>query len=271
MPKLTVYRGRRLLFEHPWSEEDLIVLGRGEEVDVPLPTDKASREHCLIQRAKDRFIAEAMEARNGLFINGKTRRVKSLEDGDRIEIADLLIVFSYGEDERRRLAAMESGTPGASLRITTGEVHDALAESAEDKEAAIRQEMAASGWIDAPTANVGPERIAEIHEEMRSKRKAHLEVLVGAVHQRHVLGDRRVVLGFGDDADVRLPGRGLLGKQAAEIVPDAEGHRLVRRGKWVSIKVGGSKIGDEVLLQDGDLLDVGGAKMRYLAFAIRKS
>jgi hypothetical protein len=267
VPKLTVHRARRLLFEHHWREEPMLVLGRGEAADIPLPTEAASREHCRIIRAGTRYVVEALDAKNGLFINGKTRRIKSLEDGDRIEIADLLIVFHYGEDEKAREAAKQSGAARDVHRITADEVEQAISGSTEQAEAVVRAEIAAAGWTDAPTAEVGPERIAAIHADMREKRLAHLEVVLGGVHQRYTLSTQPRVLGFSDDCDIRLPGRGLLGKRVATIVSDEDGHKIVRLSNWASIKVGGEKLGQERHLLDGDLLDVAGAKVRYLAFA----
>ena len=70
-------------------------LGRAGSNDIPLPDDKVSRQHALVQlRGRDEFWLLDLNSRNGTFLNGaRLEQAARLRDRDRVQIARFTLVF----------------------------------------------------------------------------------------------------------------------------------------------------------------------------------
>lgn len=265
MPKISVYRGRTHLFDH-WIEKTEVVIGRSADADVPLDSPAASRRHCRVVRRQDAYFLEELGAKNGLFVNGKFCNIKRLEDGDRIEIADHTLAFSRPPSEVRQEKAVARNEAGAGFRIGKHEIDRMM----KDKTGSgiVRQEVATAS-ANATTA-VSPEELQRLMTEMQKKLKAHVEVLsADGRHIRTALEETTYLVGFTDVCDVHLGPRAWpWGKLAAKIhrLPD-KSHRLQRMSKWVGIKVGDERLTGVHILANGDVITIGGVKLRYLGRA----
>ncbi|GEM_PF-1754896 len=262
MPKVSVYRGRNLLFEH-WIEADEVVLGRGQDVDIPLDTQMASRRHCRIVRKQNAWMLEELGAKNGLFVNGRYCNVKRLAHNDRIEVADLMIVFHRPKSEARREAGVRRGDANAQFRLSQKEIEQAVVGNS----GPVKRNAFSGMDNNALTQGVTPEQLAELKAQMEAKREAHLEYTASNGRRlRLVLNKKRYVLGFDDDCDINLGKRVWpWGKHAVEVVQLPNGGYQARRlSRWVAVKIGDERLGDDHTLADKQVLSIAGFRVRYL-------
>ncbi len=263
MPKVSVYRGRNLLFEH-WIEKDEVVLGRGQDVDIPLDTQMASRRHCRIVRKQNSWMLEELGAKNGLFVNGRYCNVKRLAHNDRIEVADLMIVFHRPKSEARREAGLRRGDANAQFRLSQKEIEQAVVGRPSGP---INRSAFSGADNNALTQGVTPEQLAELKRQMEAKRDAHLEYTApNGRRLRLVLNKDRYVIGFEDGCDVELGKRVWpWGRRALEVVKlPSGGFQAKRLSRWVGIKIGEEKLSEDYTLKDKDVIDVAGTRVRYL-------
>ena len=68
-------------------------LGRGSDCRAVLPSQRISREHCLLRYAGGRFTIEPLSAKNPTLVNGERTRGTELKDGDSLELADTTFRF----------------------------------------------------------------------------------------------------------------------------------------------------------------------------------
>jgi len=73
--------------------EEVVTIGRSVENHVRINDTMASRVHCQIERDGETYKLVDLESQNGTRVNGRRVNVKVLDDGDRIEIGDVSIVF----------------------------------------------------------------------------------------------------------------------------------------------------------------------------------
>jgi pSer/pThr/pTyr-binding forkhead associated (FHA) protein len=68
---------------------DVTVLGRSVQADIPIPSDgNCSRKHCQIRKWAGKFMLEDLQSHNGTFVNGEKVATYELSDGDLITIGD---------------------------------------------------------------------------------------------------------------------------------------------------------------------------------------
>ncbi|PDV98108.1 VWA domain-containing protein [Candidatus Chloroploca asiatica] len=90
---LVVERGKASPIELNLRAGKDIVIGRKPDADLVLNDSRASAEHARIRFLEHAFVIADLNSTNGMQINGKrTERVR-LQDGDRIEIGGVSIIF----------------------------------------------------------------------------------------------------------------------------------------------------------------------------------
>jgi len=73
---------------------DVMVLGRSAQVDIPIPSDgNCSRKHCQIRKWAGKYMLEDLQSHNGTFVNGAKVTTHELNDGDLISIGDTTVLF----------------------------------------------------------------------------------------------------------------------------------------------------------------------------------
>ncbi|NUM37430.1 MAG: FHA domain-containing protein [Candidatus Brocadiae bacterium] len=75
----------------------VISIGRSSKNDISLKDRNASRRHCNILKVGDTWFAVDCDSQNGTFINGEKIKKKELEDGDKITIGAVDILFVLTE------------------------------------------------------------------------------------------------------------------------------------------------------------------------------
>lgn len=261
MPKITVFRGRDLLFTH-YVDKDETIIGRSQEVDVPLDSAAASRRHARIRRQGRSYVIEDLGTKNGMFVNGTYTPMKVLKHGDSIEIAQHRLEWYRPKSELREEQELASAGAGGAYRMKASDLHKEL----DERQAGASDVVGALEGMQA-TAYVPPEALAKLRDAMALRRSAHLAFHAGGERRELPLDRERHVIGFEEGCDVRLPGKryfGLFGGTAAELIAEGDGkvHRLRALSFWTPVKVDGKKVSDHVL-KDGETFTVGGVKLRY--------
>jgi len=74
------------------------VVGRDERAQIQVYSREVSRKHMHISRDDSgEFSCLDLESRNGVFLNGIKIHSASLNDGDNLQLGDLLFVFHQGQ------------------------------------------------------------------------------------------------------------------------------------------------------------------------------
>jgi pSer/pThr/pTyr-binding forkhead associated (FHA) protein len=72
---------------------DPILIGRDPGNDVVLDDRRVSRKHAEIRLRLGRYTLYDLQSTNGTYVNGRRVAEKVLDDGDRISIGGLEVVF----------------------------------------------------------------------------------------------------------------------------------------------------------------------------------
>jgi len=75
-----------------------IRIGRHFEQDIVLDNPEVSREHTLLRRDGEEYIAEDLKTANGTFVNGEPIRSKVLAPNDRVQIGEWTFHFCQSVD-----------------------------------------------------------------------------------------------------------------------------------------------------------------------------
>jgi hypothetical protein len=229
MARVVVFRGRRKEGSYELDRREMVI-GRGEGADIRVDNALVSRTHATISFEEGAWRVKDLHSPNGLYVNGERVEGRALQVGDRIELGQHVLVFA-GADR----ADWEQDTVG-DKRITD-----------------------LGG--DEPTTILPPKEISSIRRRVSKRMKAHLLIGGGRDRTEVHLETSPIVLGFTDECDVRLPGRALFGKKAAELIR--------KRGSWsvVALASGAVRLdGDKVsahALSDGDVLSIKGVEVTF--------
>jgi hypothetical protein len=79
----------------PLSKQEL-VMGRADDSDVHLPSQRASRQHAFLIRRGTDYTIRDNDSHNGILLNGIKIHSATLRDGDVLQIADSAFIFHEG-------------------------------------------------------------------------------------------------------------------------------------------------------------------------------
>jgi EAL domain-containing protein (putative c-di-GMP-specific phosphodiesterase class I) len=77
-------------------------IGRNDACDLPIRSNRVSREHAAVIRTGDAFRIRDLDSTNGTFLNGQRIEEATLTDGDVVVFADVEFRFFSGATEARR-------------------------------------------------------------------------------------------------------------------------------------------------------------------------
>jgi hypothetical protein len=73
-----------------------LVIGRAENAEIKLSSQRASRQHAILDLRGTDYVIRDNDSHNGIFLNGVKIHSAILRDGDIIQVADC--TFIYRED-----------------------------------------------------------------------------------------------------------------------------------------------------------------------------
>lgn len=97
MPILVLTNEEETVFE---LEKDTVLIGRKADCDIILDDKQVSKHHARILKDATHYTIEDLGSMNGTCINGQRVKRALLKDGDRIKLAETILV--YHKDEMQR-------------------------------------------------------------------------------------------------------------------------------------------------------------------------
>ena len=200
------------------------MIGRDEACDLPIASNRVSREHAVIERNGNAYRVQDLGSTNGTFVNGRRVDEAPLGDGDILAVADLQFSFHSGlpDGELENVTqVIEARTTSAGGRLTGAELIRAVRRF---------QEMLASGCV-----SVAFQPIVDLSDGSTFGYEA---LDAAGDHDSRTPAERAVL-----SSDCRLAGRM---RQVRRMVAVEEALKLPGEGA-LFLKVDASEIGDEDL------------------------
>lgn len=94
MPCLVVLEGSSV-GEVYKIEKPLVILGRESKCDIVIWEEGVSRQHAKIEKQNQSYVVTDMGSTNGTFVNGSPAMQTILIEGDKIQLGDVLLRFSF--------------------------------------------------------------------------------------------------------------------------------------------------------------------------------
>lgn len=99
-------------------EHDRTLIGRAEDVHIPITDTRVSRHHFQINIVGSEAVLEDLGSTNGTYVNGRRVKQHNLKSGDKIQISSSTIIkFAYGDagermfhDEFYNMANLDAAT-----------------------------------------------------------------------------------------------------------------------------------------------------------------
>lgn len=223
-------------------QKPTLTIGRTPSNDLVIDNLAVSGIHARLVLEEGRFLLEDMHSLNGTFLNGQRIRKSQLAEGDEILIGKHTLVFRG-----------EGSMPQADPAWDRSQPIRQMSEETMELDTQKRREFLAKATSVA-TEGVSPTTQEKI---------ASLTVLDGKTDQReYILTGKLCLIGKSDMATVRL--RGWFAPKVAAIINRKEGRYIIAPSE----KAGAAKVNTEPLraprdLQEGDTIEVSGAKMQF--------
>ena len=230
MPKLTVLLGRKTIRVYD-LDQDTITIGRDEGVDVLIDNPSVSRQHARVRREGEAWVVEDLGSSNGTFMHGeRIEGPRPIQPGQEIGFGKFSVVFGKVVGEAAAAAAP------ARAHAATIDV--------------------------GGTTHIKSHEVKELLKESDRKRRAHIVWESGGQRGMHYLSEAPAAL-FGTDnlCDVKVP----KAPKHHVLVVNRQSGCEVRNLHWLAkMKVSG-KAKKLAALDDGDVVEVGGLKMTFVA------
>ncbi len=216
-----------------------IAIGRAPDNDIPIDNLAVSNYHARVYNEAGRLVLEDLKSLNGTFVNDQRVQRAALQNGDSIQIGKHHILV----DETRDAALpVDPGRKASAPKVDETMVLDTK------EHRAMLQQVLASG--------------EQLQPAQARLRVPTLVVLNGKTEQKdYLLSSKLTVIGKSKMATVRL--RGWFAPQVAAQINKREDGYYLGRGDRVP-KVNGTPIDAPIRLNDGDLIEVAGARLNFL-------
>lgn len=238
MARLVLKFENRVLKEVPIGNRR-VTIGRAPDNDIPIDNLAVSNYHARIYVEAGRLVVEDLNSLNGTFVNDQRIERAALRDGDSVLVGKHNIVV---DKSREAALPLDTGRKVVAPKVDETVILDT-------KE---RREMLQQAGALGERSQLLPERL----------RVPTLVVLAGKTDQKeYLLSNKLTVIGKSEMATVRLRGW-FAPRVAAQINKREDGYYLGRGGRVP--RVNGQPIAGPVRLSDGDLIEVGGARLNFL-------
>ncbi len=75
------------------NKQDSLIIGRDQNIEIPLADNGASRRHAEVFRIGDKYFLQDMNSKNGVFVNEEQINLEILNFGDRIRIGQTELIY----------------------------------------------------------------------------------------------------------------------------------------------------------------------------------
>lgn len=230
MEKLILNFKETVLKEMP-VDKDVITIGRRPDNDICIDNPVVSGAHARVVRQGPDIILEDLNSTNGTFVNQKKVTKHILNHKDVVFIGKHTIVF-LSEDPVKQAAPEPQQKKDDMDRtmVLETKAHQTMAG------ATVKAAAAGNGM---------------------------LTVLEGSLEKTEFeLKSRLTTLGKADTSTIKM--KGLLTPQTAALINKTnDGYYIQPPSSGATIKVNGNKIGERVLLKDGDMIELYGLKLVF--------
>ncbi len=262
MAEITVVLGSKKLKTVRLVKDHMIFVGRNPESDIHLDNPLVSRKHAMIYQRNAIWFIKDLSGKNGLFINGEPVPKSPLHNGYVIGIGKYMLTFSQTRDELERDRAIQQKKPGGQFKAS---FEGALSEAVQ----ASRQKDPSSSQpveIDE-TMTMGKTQLNALRAEMTKRLKPHFQALTEMDRRTYSIDKQVTRMGRAADADIRLKGGFMVGKEHATLTRKSDEFILVQTGGMSGLKVNGEKLpkGTQYSLEDDDTIEIGPNRMKFVA------
>ncbi len=238
MSRLVLKFDSRVLKEVPIGTRP-VTIGRAPDNDIPIDNLAVSNYHARVYPEAGRLVLEDMGSLNGTFLNEQRVERAALRDGDAIQVGKHFIVVDEAHDAALPL--------DAARKVVAPKVDETMVLDTKQRRELLQQAVAAG-----ERSQVTPARA----------RVPSLTVLSGKTDQvEYLLTSKLTVIGKSEMATVRLRGW-FAPKVAAQINKRDDGYYLGPADR--SPKVNGLEISRPTLLNEGDMIEVGGVRLNFV-------
>jgi pSer/pThr/pTyr-binding forkhead associated (FHA) protein len=238
MAKLILKFKDAMLQEIPITKPS-ITIGRVDKNDIKIENLAVSRQHAKIVKDGDRYIVEDLNSLNGTFVNEKRVMKGILRNNDEILVGKHTLVFT---DEEEKPIEMRK------------DIDISLAEKTVMLDTKRQRELVAQPEGERPTVEMKP-----------SELEGGVTIISGGVGRKDIKLKKRLTIGGkSEGADIRLKGF-FVGKVAFIISKRPNGFYITHSGGRSVTKVNGAEVEGQRELRDGDIIDIGSARMQFYA------
>ncbi len=268
--KIKIFKAGNLIKEYEFSK-GLFVLGRSENCDICLLDDLVSRKHVEFRFIDDNNVAFTKKSKFGeLTKDGASIENGTLKFGDSLDIGNLKIVI--GDNEKKAASDFELFTMSLDS--------DAVPEIKEQAQTDVEKEPeAAAPEVTSPEVEIPKEEVKE--EDSRKKEVEKFfgdDTMVGPAKLLYQLvaisgpykdklfplDKDSVVLGRSNSATIILIDD-LVSREHAKIYRQGVESLVIDLNSANGVKVNGKKVVDPVVLNSGDILEIGSSSFRFMA------
>lgn len=260
MATLKVMHGRDLIQRMELVDQKEIMIGRHDKADIILDNVLVSRRHAKIGNVHGEWMILDTSNNNGLIINGKQVKRKSLRDKDEIEIGKYLIVFNQRQDELERDIAQAAAQPGADFKTS---FNDLIKGKSKRPQKEVLTQSQSQVDVTEETMRIDPTQLEQIRKQMSTRRSPHLVALTEMDKATYPLDKSRVTIGKGIDATIRINGGLTISKLHAVLYPENRHWFVEHLGGLSKTKVNGNKVTKQ-LLREGDQIEIGSFKFKFM-------
>jgi pSer/pThr/pTyr-binding forkhead associated (FHA) protein len=216
-----------------------IRIGRKNDNDIVLQDMTVSGYHARIEPKSNAFLLMDLHSKNGTFVNESFINSYWLNEGDIITVGDYTITFSLQSEVKQ-----DRNIPQESVDQESPMEKTAILDTRKHKD------MRAKSFLEAALGQ-------------KSAPKSLSLLFISGGHGRIKLTKKMTTIGKDLNADLFIRGV-LIGKIAATITRRPNGYYLSATGGFLRPKVNGNTVKKSVILKEGDIIEIGAAKLRLI-------
>ena len=237
------------------------LIGRNTEADICLDNVMISRSHAAIYQSEGRWVIEDLTSRKGVYINGKLVKKSVLNDRDIVAVGKYMLTFEQSSDDLERELAIAGNEPGAQFKSSIEQMVGYVA-----GHPPVSKRSTADVDVDEETMAISTGQLKIIRDEMTKRSRSHFVALTPMDRSVYPLDKRRVSIGRGAEADIRLSGGLTIGKVHATVTEEEQSYILEHSSGIAAIKLNGKRWSkSKHYLKDGDIVEIGAHKLKFVA------